>query len=80
MVLLPVDKYESFLQGDSILDVCKQACLKCPKNKFAMSLQCLKENRKNEFDFLFVGKHQKFLQNDTTILGFCVQACPNYPK
>ena len=31
VVLLPADKYESFLQGDSILDVCNQACPKYPK-------------------------------------------------
>ena len=28
VVLLPADKFESFLQSDSILDVCKQACPK----------------------------------------------------
>ena len=30
-VLLPADKYESFLQDDSILDVYHQACPKYPK-------------------------------------------------
>ena len=40
------------------------------------SLQYLKENVKYE---VFVGKHQRFLQNDI-ILGACGKACPNYPK
>ena len=41
VVVLPADKYECFLQGDSILDVCKQAFPKHPKqqvcNIFAIS-------------------------------------------
>ena len=49
-------------------------------NKFAISLQYLKENGKNEVDFLLADKHQRFLQIDTIILGVCGQACPNYPK
>ena len=51
-VLLPADKYKSFLQGVSILDVCNQACPKYPHNKFVIYLQYLKENGKNEVDFL----------------------------
>ena len=31
VVLFPADKYKSFLQGDSILDVFNQACPKYPK-------------------------------------------------
>ena len=31
VVLLPADKYESFLQGDTILGVYNQACPKHPK-------------------------------------------------
>ena len=49
-------------------------------NKFAISSQHLKENRKNEVDFLIADKHQKLIQIDTIILGVCGQACPNYPK
>ena len=49
-------------------------------NTLAISLQCLKENEKNEIDFLLEDKHQRFLQNDTIILGVCGQACPNHPK
>ena len=40
-------------------------------NKFAASLQYLKENVKDEADFLPSDKHQRFLQMDTTILGVC---------
>ena len=43
-------------------------------NKLAIYLQYLKENKKNEGDFLLTDKHQRFLQNDTIILGVCVQA------
>ena len=35
-------------------------------------MQYLKENQKNEVDFLLVDKHQRFLQIDTLILGVCV--------
>ena len=31
-------------------------------NKFAISLQYLTKNRKNEVDFLFAGKHQRFFK------------------
>ena len=48
--------------------------------KFAISLQYLKENVKDEVDFLSADKHQKLLQIDTIVLGVCGQACPNYPK
>ena len=41
-------------------------------NKFAISLQYLKENGKNEVDFLLADKHQRFLPIDTIILGVCV--------
>ena len=49
-------------------------------NKFAISLQYLKENGKNEVDFLPADKHQRFLKIDTIILGVCSQACVNYSK
>ena len=35
---------------------------------------------KDEDDFLPADKHQKFLQNDTIILGVCGQACSDYQK
>ena len=40
-------------------------------NKFAISLQYLKENGENEVDFLLGDKQQKFLQIDGIILGVC---------
>ena len=38
-------------------------------NKFTISLQFLKQNRKNEVGFSLADKHQGFLQSDTIILG-----------
>ena len=49
-------------------------------NKFAISFQNPKENRKNEVDFLLADKHQRFLQIDTIVLGVCGHACPSYSK
>ena len=49
-------------------------------SKFTISLQYLKENVKDEVDFLPADKHQRFLQIDNIILGVCEQTCPNYPK
>ena len=48
-------------------------------NKFAISLQYLRENVKDEYDILLGDKHERFLQIDTIILGVCGQRCPNYP-
>ena len=44
----------------------------------SLSLQCLKENMKDEIDFVPADKHQRFLQIDTIILGLCVAA--NYAQ
>ena len=49
-------------------------------SKSTISLQYLKENVKDEVDFLPADKHQRFLQIDSIILGVCEQACPHYPK
>ena len=49
-------------------------------SQFAISLQYLKENIKDEVDFLPADKCWRFFQIDTIILGVCGQACPNYPK
>ena len=46
-------------------------------NKFAVSLQYLKEKVNDEVPAY---NHQSFFQNDTDILGVCGQACANYPK
>ena len=54
---------------------------KVPKiTSLYISLQYLKENRKDEVDFLPADKLQRLLQIDTIIVGVCGQACPNYPK
>ena len=49
-------------------------------NNFTISLQYLKENMKDEFDFLPADKRQRFLQIALIILGVCGQVCPSYPK
>ena len=49
-------------------------------SKFTISLQYLKENVKDEVDFLPADKHQIFLQIDSIISGVCEQAYPHYPK
>ena len=49
-------------------------------NKFTRSLQYLKENLKDEVDFLPADIHLRFLQRDTLILGACHQAYANYSK
>ena len=49
-------------------------------NQFTISLQYLKENKKDEVDFLPADKCWRFFQIDTIILGVCGQACPNYLK
>ena len=38
-------------------------------NKFTISVQYIKENVKDEADFLSADKHQRFLQINTVILG-----------
>ena len=48
--------------------------------KITISLQYLKENVKDEVDFLPADKPQRFLQIDTIILGVSGQACPYYLK
>ena len=70
VALFFADKYESFLQNARIiLGMCKQACQSTQNNNFAISLQYLKENGKNEVGFSLADKHQRFLQIDTIILG-----------
>ena len=46
-------------------------------NKFTISLQYLKENVKDEVNFLPADKCQRFLQTNTIILGVCGQVCPS---
>ena len=50
-------------------------------NKFTISLQYLKENGKNEIDFLTADKLQWFVEIDFIILGVCVaRHMPKFPK
>ena len=49
-------------------------------NKFAMSFQYLKEEFRDELDFLHVDKHQNFLQGDTIIIERHDQAFSKYSK
>ena len=49
-------------------------------NKFTISLQYLKENGKNEIDFLTADKLQWFVEIDFIILGVCGQAYAQISK
>ena len=49
-------------------------------SKFAMSLQYLKKESRDEVDFLHADKHQGFLQGDTIIIDGCDLAFPKYTK
>ena len=54
--------------------MCKaRHALSTQNNKFAISLQYLKEKVTDEVDFLHADKHERFLQIDTIILGVCGQ-------
>ena len=54
VALLPAEKQKSFPQGASIiLGLCKQPCQSTQNNKFAISLQYLKESGKNKLVFGF---------------------------
>ena len=80
LIFLPADKHESFLQADSmeLWNCIARHAQSTQNNKFTISLQCLKENMKDEIDFVPADKHQRFLQIDTIILGLCVAA--NYAQ
>ena len=49
-------------------------------NKFAMPFQYLKENVRDEVDFVLVGEHQRFLQIDNMIFHRDDQAFSMFPK
>ena len=54
---MPADKHKSFLQDASIiLGVISQTGPKYQNNQFTISLQYLKENMKDEVDFLPASK------------------------
>ena len=58
-----------------VLCMCVARHVKSTQNdKFTISLQYLKENVKNEIDFLTADKLQWFVEIDFIILGVCGQA------
>ena len=67
------DKRQSFLQADLSFWVYLAKHAQSNQNKkFVISLQYLKENVKDEVNFLHADKHRMFLQIDTIILSVCV--------
>ena len=68
--LLHVGKHESLLQIDSMGMV--KNSQSSQNSKFAMSLQYLKKEVKDEVDFLHADKHQSFLKVYLNILGIKV--------
>ena len=70
---MPADKGQRFLQiGTIILGACDQACPIAQNNKFAISLQYLKNEVSDEVDFLHADKNQSFPQVDFNTLGIKV--------
>ena len=49
-------------------------------NKFAIYLQYLKKEVRDNVDFLHAEKHESFLQIDTMIFDGHGQALPKFPK
>ena len=92
IIFLHADKHESLLQIDSmILTGMVKDSQSSQNSKFAMSLQYLKKEVKDEVDFLHVDKHQSFLKVylntwgikvsyrvDITIINGHDQALSNY--
>ena len=60
--------------------VCIARDAQSTQNKFTISLQYVKENVRNEVDYLLADKRRRFLQSDTISSGTCGQVCPYYPK
>ena len=52
VVLLPADKYKSFLQGDSFLDVSNQACSKYPKRQ-VWNIFAISQGKQEEWSWFF---------------------------
>ena len=65
---LSADKHKSFVQADSVtLGVRSQTRTKCQNDKFAISLEYLKENVKDEVDFCQLINIERFFK---VILSF----------
>ena len=74
---LPADKHKGFYKMIVLLWVwIARHAQSTKKNKFSISSQYLKENAKDEADFLSVDDCRRFLQSDIIILGVCGRACP----
>ena len=72
-VFLHADKHESFLQIDTMILIGVVKHFQSSQNcKFAMSLQYLKKEVRDEVDFLHADKHQSFLQVDFNTLSIKV--------
>ena len=69
---LNADKHESLLHIDMILMGMVKHSQSSQNSKFAMSLQYLKKEVRDEVDFLHADKHQSFLQVDFNTLGIKV--------
>ena len=52
VVLLPADKYKSFLQGDIFFDVCNQACPKYPKRQVC-NIFAISQGKQEEWSWFF---------------------------
>ena len=74
---LPADKHKKlFYKLIVSLRLCVTSHAKSTQdNKFIISLQYLKENMKNEVEFLTTDKRQRPLQSDAIILDLCGQQC-----
>ena len=66
VALLPADNYKVLVSFSICVSRHAQST---QNNKSAISLQYLKENEKNEVDFLLSDKPQRSFQIDTIILG-----------
>ena len=63
LIILHADKCESLLQIDSMILMRMVKHSQSTQNsEFAMSLQYLKKEVKDEIDFLLAGKHQSFIK------------------
>ena len=71
--ILHAYKHESLLQIDTmiLMEMVKYSQIS-QNGKFAMSLQCLKNEVRDEADLLHADKHQSFLQVDFNTLGIKV--------
>ena len=73
MIFLHIDKHESLLQIDTMnLMVMIKHSQSSQNSNFAVSLQYLKKEVRDDVDFLHADKHQSFLQVGLNNLSFKV--------